>query len=98
MTEKDLTILVDWIVHRLWIWSEDDEDNYGIEVIRAIQIILIPYLQQINDKMDSVSKEELLNWQDKTIDLIKNDDELSKILKEYNLELLFETNEKGNMS
>ena len=97
MTEKELLILVDWIIHRLWIWQEDDDDD-TVETIQALQVVLIPYLNQINKGMEKVSRKELAEWQDKTIELIKNDDDLQSILKEYNLELLFETNKKGDMS
>jgi hypothetical protein len=97
MTEKELLILVDWIIHRLWIWQEDDDDD-TVETIQALQVVLIPYLSQINKGMEKVSRKELAEWQDKTIELIKNDDDLQSILKEYNLELLFETNKKGDMS
>lgn len=97
MKDKDLLILLDWIIHRLWTWQEDSEED-TIETINALQVVLIPYLEQISNGMKNVSKSELLDWQDKTIELIKNDEELSRVLKEYNLELLFETNKTGEMS
>lgn len=98
MTEKDLAILVDWIVHRLWIWQEDDGDNNGVEILQTLQIVLIPYLNKIEEKVRQYSKEDIDDWNERTIDLIKNDELLTDILKEYDLELIFETKEKGKMS